>query len=986
MGLPNVNVGFAAGSQLGGTAITGVDSIFAIIAPATVAPPNKVTVCVDPSQITTQCGYGYGPELIGQCLAAGGGTAYLIPGNPSVVNDTNYTYGVSPTITQSRSSAPTMANVALLGVPSTPVFSTFSNTGTGVVTFDKNSFPQVSTTVDLVSVTVTTLGPLGAAIGTIVVGTNTYTGVLLTQAPWAQPGAVVTNSVTYGSGTVVVTGSGPSATFTFTPGSGPSWSVNAYVGDLFVDKNGASWVITSNSSTVLTGSGAPASGTNATSSINSSIAGSNVILDFAGTFALSDYFSVEPTPADDYNVVVIVNGVNSFGQALYQYSLDNGVTYSGTLAANLGGVINVSTGAPAVSWATGSTFPTQTESVALLCTQAGTLTGLAWQCSVASGLMTTVTPSTGSATITAVMGTTPGVAGLTTVTLAIGSSGTGTAAGAITVASATTQTVPAQLANPGSGAGSMDTFTLTSGNWSGSYTPVAGDFAVDQAGTWYVATTGSMANTFVATTSMTAATTLTPLNHVGITKPLGTASATLTLVDSVNGTRIYTLPYLPATFTETTTGIAFAFSSGSHNFVDSAVYTETIQPPALFTKTVILPAVPSTTVTTGVNLPSSGQLSFSGPILQFPLVQAQGAVWAVNQTYSFWAYAQATTQPGAARGYQLPLAGLQFSFGFGTYANGDTYSFPCKGPYLAAADAENALGVITSSLAYNFPYAMVGLYTGARSSSGGALPQTWAATATLASAVNTQLLAIVPTPTFLYKRAIICGPSVGSTGTGAAPTDYITATGALALDRVAVGCGADFITSVITGRQDLRNHGVADICRLANPTLCPPQTDPGEFNQGSLQNVVSTLTSLSDATVYNANRGMVATTFEGVAGVYEAEGLTLSTAGGDYSTIMNCRVIDKAAYYGRQALLPYGVNRRVPTVKGGTLAPTFANAAGLDVQGKITQNCGGNFQSVTVTFSLTDVLVPSGTENVQINVTPWGYIRSINATIGFVVG
>ena len=999
MPTPNVNMAFAPGNQLAGAAVANVDNTFFVIGAASKALPNKVCPLVDQNTIVALAGLGEGPELCAQLLAAGAGQVWFMPGNSSVVDDGTYSGGVplaGPA--QSRLGAPPLAITSLAGLPGLPLQPSFTNAGFGQVSFDANSFPLTSS-IGLVSVQVTTAGGFGAAVATVSVGATQYVGVVLQPTPWTSYGAPTTSSGSYGSITVVVTGTGAAATFAATLDAGTPWTVNAYAGKVFVDANGYAWPITGNTTSVLTGNGAPAAGANATSSICASFAGTAAILDFSlppgKAFAVGDLFNAYPTPLDSYSVAVQVNGVNAQGQALYQYCLDYRPvvdpttgqttwtgTWSGQLSANLGGVINASAGAPVASWTAGSTFPTAPESVSLVCTQAGTLTSVAFQCSVATGLMvyTGATPSNATVTVTTPIHTTAYAGGTLSATLVI--TGSGTALGALTGAGSTvTPVVPAvSLADTtvGTCGGTGNkTFTIAAaGTWSGGYTPAAGNIAVDNLGNSYVAGAGSSDATFVATTPFNTGTaSLTPYTAGG------TAAGTLTLADA-SGTRVYTFVagLFPATFTESTTELVFALDSSVTNFTATDSYAETISPPALFTKTV------NGVVTTGVHIASTGQLAFSGPVLQLPIAQAPNAAFFnAGASYQFQAYPQATVSlavaSGNARGAPV---GLAISFGFGVYQPGDLYTCQCAGPFVANADALNALSALTSLTGY--PYSMIILDTGVREdyNDAGNLIPTWNDAMSLASSVNTTLMALIASPTFQFKRALVCGPPVPSDVAGATPTEFIAASGALQLDRAATSAGADYITSVLTGQVDLRNHGVADAIRLASPSLCPVQTDPGEYDQGPLQNVVSTTTPAVDANVFNANRAMVAVTFDGIVGVFEAEGLTLSAPGGDYSTIMNCRVVDKAAYYGRQALLPYGINRRVPTVQGkGTLDPTFASLLASDVANQIDKSCPGNFQGALVTPSLTAVLVPSGTEPVTIAIVPWGYITSISCVIGF---
>ena len=317
MALSNVNMRFAPGNQLQGATTRNVDNTFVVIAPATVALPNTLTPLTALSSVTTDAGYGYGPELCGQVLANGAGTVYLIAANKTVVDDDTYDYGIGA-VTQSRVDAPTLTATSLNGLPDTPLQPSYSNTGKGNVYFNTNSTLQPSADAATISVQVTTPGALGTAVATIEIGAVSFAGVSLTSSPWTQPyAALATSSGSYGSGTVA-NDSPVSGESTFTLGSGTPWTVDQYAGYIFVDHTGASFTILSNTNHILTVSGLPATGTNSTSSIHASAAGHAIILDFilglGDTFASGDFFESLPTPNDDYVTRVMITSINAQGQ------------------------------------------------------------------------------------------------------------------------------------------------------------------------------------------------------------------------------------------------------------------------------------------------------------------------------------------------------------------------------------------------------------------------------------------------------------------------------------------------------------------------------------------------------------------------------------------------------------------------------------------------------------------------------------------------
>jgi hypothetical protein len=443
---------------------------------------------------------------------------------------------------------------------------------------------------------------------------------------------------------------------------------------------------------------------------------------------------------------------------------------------------------------------------------------------------------------------------------------------------------------------------------------------------------------------------------------------------SIGGTAVFTNTFLNSTYTDTTSGISFAFNSGGGAFDALDVYSITVQPVAQY-KVTLDGAIGSATplATNGVVA-----LGYSGPTVT--LAHTNTDIYTYSSTnpasstaYSLYLYPAYNFRPKERNGQPF---GLNFAFGWGLYEAGDSYSFTVGGPSVGNSDVLNALDAAQTTSGVAFSLVAVD-----------SNPASFAVAGSLASSINADLLSQAQAPTWVFQSAVVCGPALPSSGagstSGSSTSAFIAATGSLDLERVALSCGADYIVSPLTGQTDLRNAGIGHIARLAAD---PVQQDPGAVSDGALSNVTSTTTPLADATVFNSNRGMVSTTYHGLVGVYCAEGLTLAAPGSDYYSIENRRVIDKAAKFGRAALLPY-VNTTVNTVPGkGTLSPQSAAQINANVQGQIQSNCTGNFQSVSVSASTTtNILSNGGVEPVTISILPFGYFRQINASIGFTI-
>lgn len=606
-----------------------------------------------------------------------------------------------------------------------------------------------------------------------------------------------------------------------------------------------------------------------------------VVLDFVtplgGRFELGDSFTAAGTPNDNYNVLITIQSISAQGIALWTYSLDGGVTTSGTLVAALGATVSA-TGATTPALTIAGSAPSTNHVVTIAATQAGTAYGVAAQCSTSSGLMTRVGTGLATSTVTGV-----------------GTSGSES----FTAVQAYVLTVSV----PGA------TGTAT-GYWKSNGVAVSGG---------------------------------------------GTSGSPITLA---------------TTFTDSTTGVVFTLASGPGNFVAGDTYSITIQPQAIMLVTVDgVAGSPTSLASTGVVA-----LGFSGPTATFAHSNADifsysSTAPSATSTYSFNVYPSFSYRIAERNG---SLVGLNLAFGFGTYQPGDQFAFATNGPYIAPTDATTALqdAIATTGIAFSMAHFAC-------------VPASFSVAATIAADVATVLNTLALAPAWRFVRGLIYGPSLPSSVAGATPAAFTAATGSLALNRAAMTCGADYITSALTQRRDLRNMGVVATARLA---LVPVQVDVGAVGSGALTNDVSTTTTLNDATSFNANRGITSVTYSGLLGVYANQGNTLAAPNSDYSSIENCRVIDKAAYYGRLSLLQR-VNGLVRMVPGtGTIDPRDANTINAGTKSAIQVNCQGNFQDVFVACSLTQNVLSTKTEPVTISVLPFAYLTNIDVTIGFTLG
>jgi hypothetical protein len=644
------------------------------------------------------------------------------------------------------------------------------------------------------------------------------------------------------------------------------------------------------------------------------------IVPLGGGFQASDVFTANATPTDAHKLLLSITSINA-GFLQFSYSLDGGITVVGPFTAPLPPASPL----PVTVTAAGLTPPTL--AVSGTGSQAANITVTCTQGGTAIGLNAQCPNGSSMAH----SGSGPGVA-VGSVTQPIGTmpGAAGTVTATLTIAAAGTAT--------GTGTGNGTSYDPPGGGGSGSG-----------------------------------------------------AGGTLVLDDAVHGSRTYTFVQgtneLVATFTETSTGIVFNFDSSPGAFGVGDVYTIVINPPAIFQyKVGTVTASSSFYLGTGgvpadhTGAPLSPAISGTGiPSIQGPdLVFAHSNIDVYTHdsmtpsntnVYTFAITTPFTYMPRERDGSPV---GLILYFGPGVYQVGDQYSCVCTPPSVLSGDADTALNRALTASGVDFSVVHFACE-----------PATFSDAAEIAAVAQTDLHALEASPTYRFISAVVFGPSIASSVSGATWTDFVTATHTSAFDRVGMTCGTVQLTSVLTGRQLERNAGYPIGARLTTDSV---EQDPGAVSDGPLENVVIDLTPLADATQFDANRGMTVRMFAGLVGTYCNQGLTLAAPGSDYGLFPRRRVIDKAARYGRLALLPL-VNTKVRTVPGtGTILPADASSINAGTRGQILANCAGNFQDVTVVASLTANVLSTNTLPVTISVLPFGYAKFIPVTIGFTTG
>lgn len=1004
MSIPGVNLSLAEGQLPPAPANT--DGVFAIIGAGLFGQNNQVQFIVGPATVPGLAGFGPGPEALAQVLANGSSSAYYIPGARTQYGwgGVAGNYGLSG-VSYSRSAIPALTPNALLGIPTATIGQPFdasaANTGNGQVFFAPGSVPQLAGTMSQVTVAVTTPGALGTALATITFGVTPHTGVSLGTGTYADPG---------GSGVILDFATPINGTF----GNGDTFQSLATPNDAYAV------TITINSVTAQ-----------GYAYLNYSLDGGNTIL---ATSAIPLGCVITETGATQ--PVLAIGGAwptaglsgGATGNALALFATTQQGTALGLTAqcTPAGGVMSTTTASTGIASVTTPIGTGAGISGAITATLTVGASGGGTAAGTGAGTPPVIAPFVAAGGYTSSTNTTnpnvvasgPGASATDVFTLTspqtwIGNGGANPTIGEVIidnngvpyiVASSTNSTVTATYNFTGSPtsvkvvkslgyasvAGTSHTFTIAaSGVWSGGFIPSAGQLAVDDGGNTYVLDVGSTVHNAVTVGAVSGSPSLLAVYSLG-----GTCSATLSLVDSVNGTRNYVftdaINGLPSTFTEATTGLVFAFNSGTHTFVNSAIYTETIQPPAIMTATVTENGTP--VATTGLYINSSGNPSASngtaithhipgvtGPTLVFAhsntdLYSYSATTPSNTTTFSFYIYGpQYTLTPSESNG---TLCGFNAQFGFGTYLANDTIAFNTNAPSVAPTDVVNALNALHA--AQNVAYSMVHVFPSLNQTVSTVTP--CALLATLASDMQSNLTAFAGEPNFYQTPGFISGPDNAATLSGSTPADFVTAFSPLALNLMSTSMGSDSIVSALTGRINLRNPAQAISSRLA---ATAPQIDPGLGSLPGLSNDNGVTTALATALQFNADRAMSTQFIPGQTGAYVITGVSLESPTGDYTLVELQRVIAKVYNAARLALAPYR-NANVPTAAGGVIDPGYAKTMNSQIAAAINATCSTNYQGLSVTVSLTANVQSTRTLPVAISVVPFAYLQTINGTIGFI--
>jgi hypothetical protein len=368
-------------------------------------------------------------------------------------------------------------------------------------------------------------------------------------------------------------------------------------------------------------------------------------------------------------------------------------------------------------------------------------------------------------------------------------------------------------------------------------------------------------------------------------------------------------------------------------------------------------------------------------------ITTAGARGVAQFTYSLDGGTSVSSPILTAATYVIPSTGIILAFTNAASVLGDVYTgqdIPPACSYTGSAGDTTiaaAFDALTAS-----PYVIEGVHlVGTPSSAANA--------ATLAGSADTKMTAAKLLKR--YEFTVTECPTVGTplaAGADAADTDATIVAAFPAVvsteGRVSVCAGDCDLFSPVTGLLLRRNCAWAYTARLGAHKM---SENPGKVKNGAVANVRNiyrneeATPSLSDA------RFVTMRTLQGKAGYFFTDGPTMAQVASDYSTIMNVRVINRAATIANAAYTNYiNDDVRMDRITGyiderdakgiDNDVTSQEQAALMGTPGSVTDEVS----NVTTRLSRTDNLLSTSAATALVSILPKGYTRNISVSIGFV--
>jgi hypothetical protein len=351
-------------------------------------------------------------------------------------------------------------------------------------------------------------------------------------------------------------------------------------------------------------------------------------------------------------------------------------------------------------------------------------------------------------------------------------------------------------------------------------------------------------------------------------------------------------------------------------------------------------------------------------------ISLAGARGTSQFTYSLDGGETVSSSIVTAATYVIPSTGIVLAFTDAAAVLDDVYAGTATPPATDNTAIAAAIDVLTAS-AFTFEAIhVVGTPTSA------------ANTATLCTAVDAKMTTAEANKR--YIAAIIeCPESESDATIAAALLSFASAHG-----RIWVVCGDAYLVSTVTGLTQVRNGAWVLCARLAGSKL---SESPGKVLLGALKNVADidrneeSTPGLSDA------RFVTLRTLIGKAGYFITDGPTMAQTSSDYNTIMNVRVVNRAAQIANAAFTDYlNADVRVDATTGyidERDAKKIENNVTAQLQAALQGSPGSSTDEcsrVSARMSRTDNLLSSSVATAVVSIVPKGYLRSIIVDIGFV--
>lgn len=370
---------------------------------------------------------------------------------------------------------------------------------------------------------------------------------------------------------------------------------------------------------------------------------------------------------------------------------------------------------------------------------------------------------------------------------------------------------------------------------------------------------------------------------------------------------------------------------------------------------------------TGSGLAASNVTHSDSPIDVYSvklLMVVGGAVGTSTFKYSVDGGQTYSADIATAAKYQLPGTGVVINWTAGTYVAADTYSFTTTGPGYGTSDVTAAF---TTLLGDSREWGFVHL-VGAASSAANA--------ATMASLLDTKMTTAETAYRFVFA-VMECPTSESDSTVSAAFTSFQS-------KRVVV-CAGDFAhLSPLTGKTQRRNAAWLVATRLAS---IQPGEDAAWVGRGTLKNINTSIGIYRDEAktpLLDAARFTTLRTYAGYSGYYITQARTMAAAGSDFMYVVARRVMDVACRITRQAELPY-LNGALRVTDTGAIDERDALSFEGDVRSKLLAGVvnTGDASAASVVVNRTANILSTSTLPVSVRVTPKGYARNIETSIGF---